>query len=170
MSSASTINGNEKVVRILHRDWVVDNELQINAFALRQNETYISVNRPSIESYVSDVSDFVKNHASFRVSDDSQSIRLASLNVGEVRSISISLGRQTVDLSVEVEPRDSHYQSHAGIFTKLAGQNIKGGQQMDVSINENTTLPIMAIFQKVQYRLKELATLEEQPLGVNSKI
>ena len=61
MSSASTINGNEKVVRILHRDWVVDNELQINAFALRQNETYISVNRPSIESYVSDVSDFVKN-------------------------------------------------------------------------------------------------------------
>ncbi len=46
MSSASTINGNEKVVRILHRDWVVDNELQINAFALRQNETYISVNRP----------------------------------------------------------------------------------------------------------------------------
>ena len=118
MSSASTINGNEKVVRILHRDWVVDNELQINAFALRQNETYISVNRPSIESYVSDVSDFVKNHASFRVSDDSQSIRLASLNVGEVRSISISLGRQTVDLSVEVEPRDSHYQSHAGIFTK----------------------------------------------------
>jgi hypothetical protein len=41
---------------------------------------------------------------------------------------------------------------------------------MDVSIDENTTLPIMAIFQKVQYRLKELATLEEQPLGVNSKI
>ena len=35
MSSASTINGNEKVVRILHRDWVVDGVVMINAFTLR---------------------------------------------------------------------------------------------------------------------------------------
>ena len=51
MNSASTISGDETVIRVLHRDWFVDDELQIFAFALRQNETYISVNRPIIESF-----------------------------------------------------------------------------------------------------------------------
>lgn len=44
MSSILSVSGDEKVVRILHRDWVIDGKIQINAFALRQNETYISVN------------------------------------------------------------------------------------------------------------------------------
>ena len=66
-----------------------------------------------------------------------------------------------MDLSVEVEPRDSHYQSHAGIFTRLSGQNIKGGQQKDVSIDDHTTVPVMAILQKVQHRLLALSALEQ---------
>jgi hypothetical protein len=87
MSSILSVSGDEKVVRILHRDWVIDGKIQINAFALRQNETYISVNRPAIESYVNDVSDFVTNHKAYCVSDDSQSVRLAGLNVGDIRTI-----------------------------------------------------------------------------------
>ena len=51
MITSSVIGDNEKVVRILHRDWVVDGVVMINAFTLRQNETYLSVNRPAIESY-----------------------------------------------------------------------------------------------------------------------
>lgn len=159
MSSILSVSGDEKVVRILHRDWVIDGKIQINAFALRQNETYISVNRPAIESYVNDVSDFVTNHKAYCVSDDSQSVRLAGLNVGDIRTIDVTLGQQKVDVAVEVEPRDSHYQSHAGIFTRLAGTNIKGGQQMSVSV-DNVTLPVMAIYQKVQHKLLALSSLE----------
>lgn len=161
MITSSVIGDNEKVVRILHRDWVVDGVVMINAFTLRQNETYLSVNRTAIESYVSDISVFCNKHVSFRISDNSSSVRLAGLIVKDVRNITISLGRQKVDLSVEVEPRSSHYQSHAGIFTRMSGQNIKGGQQQDISIDDHTTVPVMAILQKVQHRLLALSALEQ---------
>ena len=59
---------------------------------------------------------------------------------------------------------DAHYKSHAGIFTRLAGENIKGGQSKEMSIDENTTLPIAAIFLKVQHRLLSLVSLEQQEI------
>lgn len=62
MNSTLAISGDETVARILHRDWVVDGVLQISAFSLRQNETYISVNRPIIESFDEDISDFVSSY------------------------------------------------------------------------------------------------------------
>jgi len=46
----------------------------------------------------------------------------------------------------------------------LAGENIKGGQQKDVSIDDDTTLPIASIFQKVQNKLLSLATIEQQAI------
>ena len=51
MITTSPIDNNEPVVRILHKEWVVDGQLQITAFALRQGESYISVNRPAIETF-----------------------------------------------------------------------------------------------------------------------
>ena len=164
MNSASTISSDETVVRVLNRDWFVDDELQIFAFALRQNETYISVNRPIIESFDDDISDFITKHPEYLVSDETNAYKRASLNVGELRTISVALGQQVLDVVVEVEPRDAHYKSHAGIFTRLAGKNIKGGQQKEVPIDDDTTLPIGAIFQKVQHKLLSLATIEQRTI------
>lgn len=164
MNSASTISGDETVVRVLHRDWFVDDELQIFAFALRQNETYISVNRPIIESFNDDISDFIAKHPEYLVTEEANIYKRAALNVGELRNISVVLGKQVLDVAVEVESRDVHYKSHAGIFTRLAGENIKGGQQKDVSIDDDTTLPIASIFQKVQNKLLSLATIEQQAI------
>ena len=65
MSSVSAIDSEETVVRILHRDWVVDEELQITAFSLRHNETYISVNRPIIDSFGEDIADFLAKHPDY---------------------------------------------------------------------------------------------------------
>ena len=161
MNSTSTISGNETVVRILHRDWIVDDELQISAFSLRQNETYISVNRPIIESFDDDISDFLSKHTEYLISDKPKTYKHAAMNVEELRSIKVLLGQNSLDVSVEVEPRDSHYKSHAGIFTRLSGENIKGGQQKDVPIVDEITLPISAIYQKVQYKLLSIATLEQ---------
>lgn len=163
-AATSTICGDETVVRVLHRDWFVDDELQIFAFALRQNETYISVNRPIIESFDDDISDFITKHPDYLFSEESKTYKRAALNVGELRTISVILGQQTLDVGVEVEPRDVHYKSHAGIFTRLAGENIKGGQQKEVPIDDDTTLPIAAIFQKVQHKLLSLATIEQRTI------
>ena len=48
MNTTPSVDDKETVVRILHKEWVVDGQLQITAFGLRQGESYISVNRPAI--------------------------------------------------------------------------------------------------------------------------
>lgn len=128
MSMPVIVDDGETVARILHREWIVDGELQIYAFALRKNEAYISVNRPSVASFESDVLDFIIEHPAYRSESDSLSFKQAELNVCEIRKITSELGDLSLDVSVEVEPRYSHYKSHAGIFTRVEGRNIKGGQ------------------------------------------
>ena len=54
MIAIPSVENSEIVVRILHREWVVDGQLQITAFALRQGESYVSVNRPAIETFSSE--------------------------------------------------------------------------------------------------------------------
>ena len=46
-----SILDSETVARILKRDWFDDGKLMHVAFALRNGETYISVNRLAIASY-----------------------------------------------------------------------------------------------------------------------
>ena len=129
MIAIPSVDNNETVVRILHKDWVVDGQLQITAFALRQGESYISVNRPAIDAFQSDVSDFLSKHSDYKVSDEgSLTYRQAGLDVFSVRNIKVELGQLSADVSVEVEPRDTHYKSHAGIFTRYDDKNIKGEQ------------------------------------------
>ena len=50
------VENSEHVARILHREWIVDGVLQVNAFALSDGETYISVNRPVVETFAFDMS------------------------------------------------------------------------------------------------------------------
>ena len=161
----SSIDNNEKVVRILHKDWVMDGQLQITAFALRQGESYVSVNRPVIDTFLSDVSDFVSKHADYKVSDKGSLVYCqAGLDVSAVRNIKVELGQLSADVSVEVEPRDMHYKSHAGIFTRYDDKNIKGGQEI-VQDKYDRLMPVRAILQKVQYQLLALATLERHEIS-----
>lgn len=53
------MSDSESIVRILNQDWFEDCELMHVAFALRRNETYLSVNRPEIEIFSNDVAEFV---------------------------------------------------------------------------------------------------------------
>ena len=99
----------ENVARILSKEWFVKDKLLSVAFALDAGETYLSVNRPAIDTYDSDVSAFVKKHSSYAF--DNESYKRALLNVGDIRCI-----------------RDAHTKSHAGIFTRFQNVNIKKGQ------------------------------------------
>ena len=164
MTITPSVDNNETVVRILHKEWVIDGQLQITAFALRQGESYISVNRPAIDTFSSDVSDFVSKHADYKVSDeDLLKYRQASLDVSAVRNIKVELDQLSAEVSVEVEPRDAHYKSHAGIFTRYDEKNIKGGQE-SIQDKNDCLMPVKAILQKVQHQLLALSTLEEHKI------
>ena len=121
----TTVSNEEKVARVLHRDWVVGNRLQLGAFALRPNETYISVNRPAVDSFDSDVLSFVESHPTYQYSDGSY--RCAMLGVQDIREIKVNLNDEPLNVDVEVEPRALHTASHAGIFTRIGETNIKKG-------------------------------------------
>lgn len=124
------VSSTEDIVRLLSRTWVEDGIILHTAFKLRPGESYLSVNRPAVESFGRDVSVFIASHSEFS-SDDNESYQCARLNVGDVRNIDVQLGDTIVDISVEVESRAKYTKSHAGIFTRFHNQNIKSGAVLE---------------------------------------
>lgn len=159
MKSASTISNEENVDRILHQDWVVDGIIQLGAFTLRPNETYMSVNRSSVDSYSEDVSGFVISHPMYQYTETTY--QCATLSVDKVRKIAISKDGEPVNIDVEVEPRAAHTASHAGIFTRLGATNVKKGVTLPA---EALPLGLSAddILMEVGWSLIAISSLEEK--------
>jgi hypothetical protein len=62
----------EQVARLVSQEWVVDGVLQVAAFVQAPRETYLSVNRLSIDSYSEDVRHFIESHPNYHnVAEDS---------------------------------------------------------------------------------------------------
>ncbi len=159
MANATMIADTEMVARLLHREWVVDGILQHYAFVLRRNESYISVNRPAIPSYKTDVVSFVESHPGFYADGSRTNYMCALLNVGKIRQTEILVNGIQLNVDVEVEPRSSFAKSHAGIFTRHEGQNVKVGESFwfDNCIEEVSS---DAILLEVRSHLLNLAQLE----------
>lgn len=164
MNKEGFVASDETIVRLLHREWVVDGVLQQTAFELRNGETYISVNRPAVETFDDDVRDFISTHPSYKVAPFSHDYNRAKLLVSEVRDIKVEFGSERVDIEVAVEPRASHVKSHAGIFVHLEGKNIKGGQKTSVAVRDGRVISSAAILQKVRWTLLRLAQVESSSL------
>ena len=155
----TVINNNENVARILRKFWVLDNEIQHTAFMLRCGETYISVNRPAVASYDSDVRNFVETHPDFYADESKTKYSRALLNVGEIRATKVSFSGITLNINVEVEPRDVFTKSHAGIFTRHENRNVKTGDTFYIkSLDENISADEVLL--EVRSRLVDLAKLE----------
>ena len=122
----------ENVARILHQNWVIDGILQHYAFVLRRNETYISVNRPAVSSYDDDIASFVESHPDFYANENKTEYMRALLNVGEIRQTEVRVNETRLNIEVEVEPRDVFTKSHAGVFTRHDGRNIKAGEAFSI--------------------------------------
>lgn len=152
------VSNEEKVARVLHRDWVVGNRLQLGAFALRPNETYISVNRPAVESFESDVLSFVESHPAYQYSDCSY--RCAMLGVKDIREIKVNVNGKPLNVDVEVEPRALHTASHAGIYTRIGKTNIKQGSIVPPKF---LLLGVSAddVLMEVGWSLIEISTIKE---------
>ena len=97
----SEISNTESVARILRNAWVIDGNIQHTAFLLRRGETYISVNRPAIPSYDSDVKGFVTSHPDFYADQRHDKYIRAKLNVGEIRALRIDYAGITLNVNVE---------------------------------------------------------------------
>lgn len=159
MSLVSTISSDETVDRILHQDWVIDGVIQLGAFTLRPNETYISVNRPSVSTYASDVANFVGSHHMYQHTESTY--RSAVLSVEEIRDIKLTNNGEPVNIDVEVEPRSAHIASHAGIFTRIGTINIKKGATLPA---ESIPLGLSAddILMEVGWSLIAISELQEK--------
>lgn len=158
-SGMAIVEDKEDVARLLSRHWVKDGIIMYMAFTLREKETYISVNRTSVESYQEDVKSFMMFHPVFFLDEELTNYWRAMLNVGEVRNIKVVQGEEILNVDVEVEPRDIFTKSHAGIFTRHKDQNIKRGET--ITLKELTKeVPADLILLDVRDQLLSLAQLQ----------
>ena len=152
------VSSEENVARILSKEWFVRGKLTSVAFALEQGESYLSVNRTAIDTYDSDVAMFVKNHNSYAFDDSTY--KRALLNVGDVRGIDVKVDHVEMKIDVEVEPRDIHTKSHAGIFTRIQDKNIKKGQLIKAGPTAEEVSGDI-VFLEVRKQLKSLSSVED---------
>ncbi len=154
------IADSEIVTRILRRDWFDEGKLMHVAFALRNGETYLSVNRYSIDTYDDDVKSFVSNHPAYAFGDDFQDYCCAELHVGEVRDIHVALDEKQVDIDVDVEPRSAHVKSHAGIFTRYENANLKPGTSLEI-VKGKPNVAADVVLLKVRMQLMKLSHCQQ---------
>ena len=87
--------------------------------------------------------------------------------VSGVRGIKVMDENDTpLAIEVEVEPRDVHTKSHAGIFVRSDAQNIIPGRSlMGTSIQEAVSVDM--ILQDVRWELLALSTLEDHEISLS---
>ncbi len=159
MTNSTIVDSSEKVARILSKEWFVDGQLMNIAYTLLEGETYISVNRPVIGTYDSDVAGFVAKHDKYLFGTDKY--KRAMLCVSDIRAIKVDAFGEPLKINVEVEPRDSHTKSHAGIFTRYENKNVKRGDtlgRLDKEISADDVLI------KVRTQLLNMTTVEQMTL------
>ena len=155
----SKIDDSEDVARMISSEWIVDGILQQTAFMLNPKETYLSVNRPCVDSYEEDVSKFVSNHERFRFENDSY--KRALLSVLDVRSIKVyNDSEELLNVNIEVEARNVHTKSHAGIFVRSGSTNIIPERQLPEEV-ASKHVSVDMVLQDIRWGLLELAELQE---------
>ena len=162
MNQELIVKSDEQIARILHPEWIVDDEVQYSAFVLSNGETYLSVNRLAIDTYDDDINDFISKHPNYKA--DGNAYHRALMEVGDVRNMNVELNQRVANLTVEVEPRNMHYKSHAGVFVRVDDKNVKGGQEGAFIADDGDVVSYDDIRQKVSLGLLQLATLEKVQL------
>ena len=156
----------EVISRVIRREWLVDGGLQQTAYTLNPNETYLSVNRPAIDTYDADVQSFVISHDDFQF-DNGKKYHCAVMPVSGVRGIKVMDDNNTpLTIEVEVEPRDVHTKSHAGIFVRSGAQNVLPGRSL-MSTAVPGAVSVDMILQDIRWELLSLSTLEEHEISLS---
>lgn len=101
---------------------------------------------------------FIKSHPLYVVNDNSY--YRAMLHVGDIRKVKAQVGETSLFAEVEVEPRDYHTKSHAGIFVRYQNMNVKRGKILNIG-HTSEELSSDTILLEIRTQLLDLATLEE---------
>ncbi len=162
MNKFEEIANQEMVTRSLVNAWVEEGFIGPPAFDLRDKETYLSVNRPVIATYKEDLKDFSdkNHHPEFRYKDNPPKVRVAELNVGEVRRIDFEKENTKLDVDVSIVPKASHYKSHAGIHTKSNGVSLYPHREVKIE-PEELGVSVDSVLQRLRIQLVNLAVLKE---------
>ena len=83
------------------------------------------------------------------------------LCVSDIRAIKVDAFGEPLKINVEVEPRDSHTKSHAGIFTRYENKNVKRGDTLNY-LNKEISADDVLI--KVRTQLLNMTTVEQMTL------
>lgn len=125
-SKMDFVSDDEDVARMLFSpSFICDGVLSQKAFTLEQaqNESYISVLRPAIDSFNADMEGIKK--------EDNVVFGYALLNVCEIRHAQFNY---SVPLYLDVLPRNAgKRKSHAGIFATMGCVKVKGGAPQSVA-------------------------------------
>ena len=156
----------EIISRVIRQEWLVDGVLQQTAYTLNPSETYLSVNRPAIDTYEADVHAFVISHDDFQF-DNGKKFKCAVMPVSGVRGIKVLDDNNTpLAIEVEVEPRDVHTKSHAGIFVRTGAQNVLPGRSL-IGTSVPEAVSVDMILQDVRWELLSLSALEEHEITLS---
>lgn len=152
-----TIDKSESVARLLNNLWFDGGVLLPVAFLHRIGESYISVNRPIVDSYDMDVESFLSCKPEFCYFQ--RTYRRALLNVGDICDIKIEVGDTMTFADVEIEPRTENKKSHAGIFVRYQNLNLKLGKKISIAPLEEE-VPVDPILLEFRTELLERANVQ----------
>ena len=116
----------------------------------------------SASSFSSDVKSFVETHARYIFGDNQDEYCRATLTVRNIRHIDVAYKGEKLDVDVEVEPRDTHTKSHAGIFTRYHNKNVKKGGMLTINHSDEVVSDVILL--KVQMSLLRQSIVEKSKL------
>jgi hypothetical protein len=90
----------------------------------------------------------------------------AILSVSDIRAIKVDAFGEPLKINVEVEPRDSHTKSHAGIFTRYENKNVKRGDTLSYLEKEVSADDVLI---KVRTQLLSMSTVEQMTLSKSNE-
>lgn len=159
-TSDIAVDPEELITRSLNRIWVVDGVIGPTAFDWSDNETYLSVNREAVDSYKTDLVNFVSNHSSYAFDKGGiRGVLVAEMNVGNVNNIRFLRDEHQLSVELPVYVRSSRVKSHAGIFAKSDEKNLNRNLSLIIKPTE-LGISASAILQELRLKLVNISTLK----------
>ena len=142
------IDNKEKVVRVLFPNKVLHGRVIGGAFVLRpqREETNISVFRVNGPTFANDIQKL----------DAGRNLCCSLMGVEEIRSVIISQGMNTISCDV-IETGLLQSTSHAGIIVSVNGQQLIGGHESEMAIDNEAGGSMDALLLAMQHRLAAIA-------------
>ena len=144
------IGNAENVVRVLFPNKILHGKVMGGAFALRpyREESDLSVFRLSGTTFKNDI----------QALDKGRNLDCAKMGVSAIRAINLMKDHDIATCDV-IESGDVKVTSHAGIVTYINSQQLIGGHESEIELQDKHGASLNALILAVQHRLVAIAQL-----------